>query len=98
MNNFSSFVVCKGKNSIRCGKIAQDSQIKLEDQTQQEMAENDATCLSGNQICDGCYDCQLGIDESNEFCDGRYRIYYLLLNYSSENHNIYPDTLSLNLK
>ena len=63
-------VVCKGTNPKRCGNIAQDASLSLSDDTQYNMVKNDATCISESDLCDGCYDCQLGIDESDELCLG----------------------------
>ena len=64
-------VVCKGTNPQRCGKIAQDANLPLSDNTQFDMVKNDATCISESDICDGCYDCRLGIDESDDLCRGK---------------------------
>ena len=62
------FVVCKVTNPKRCGKIAQDANLQMSDNTQNDMVKNDATCISESEVCDGCYDCQLGIDESDDVC------------------------------
>ena len=52
--------------------MSQDSKLHDEDLKRQEMAEKDATCISENQLCDGCYDCHIdGIDELNELCHGK---------------------------
>ena len=52
----------------------------MNDKTQYDMVKNDATCISESDICDGCYDCLLGIDESDKLCHGR-----LMRNYNDRN-------------
>ena len=71
-------IVCKGSNPKRCGKIAQDKNLSFSDNIQYDLAKNDATCISKSEICDGCYDCQLGIDE--RICPGSLMLYYFSSN------------------
>ena len=73
-------IVCKGSNPKRCGKIAQEKNLSFIDNIQYDLAKNDATCISKSEICDGCYDCQLGIDERNVLCPGSLMLYYFSSN------------------